>query len=56
MKKFNHPNVLHILGVGLDADNGLPFIVLPYMANGNLKTYLKKKRPKTTVVDKLPEV
>ena len=57
MKNFNHPNVLNILGVGLDADNdGLPFIVLPFMANGNLKMYLQNKRLKITNVDQLPEV
>ena len=56
MKNFNHPNVLHILGVGLDPDNGLPFIVLPFMANGNLQLYLKSKRSKLTNVNQLPEV
>ena len=56
MKNFDHPNVLHILGVGLDPENGLPFIVLPFMANGNLQLYLKNKRSNTTKVDKLPEV
>lgn len=56
MKNFDHPNVLHILGVGLDPDNGLPFIVLPFMANGNLQLYLKSKRSKLTNVNQLPEV
>ena len=56
MKNFDHPNVLHILGVGLDPDNGLPFIVLPFMVNGNLQMYLKSKRTKATNVDQLPEV
>ena len=56
MKNFDHPNVLHILGVGLDPDNGLPFIVLPFMVNGNLQMYLKSKRSKATNVDQLPEV
>ena len=56
MKKFDHPNVLNILGVGLDPDNGLPFIVLPFMTNGNLQMYLKSKRQKITGVDQLPKV
>ena len=56
MTNFDHPNVLHILGVGLDPDNGLPFIVLPFMVNGNLQMYLKSKRTKATNVDQLPEV
>lgn len=56
MKSFDHPNVLHILGVGLDPKNGLPFIVLPFMVNGNLKMYLQCKRSKATKVDQLPKV
>ena len=56
MKNFDHPNVLHILGVGLDPANGLPFIVIPFMINGNLKMYLQNKRVKITNVDQLPEV
>ena len=42
MKKFDHPNVLNILGVGLDAET-LPFILLPFMINRDLKTYLRSK-------------
>ena len=56
MKDFDHPNVLSVLGVGFDADDGLPFVVLPFMENGDLKTYLKSKRQKTATVDYLPEV
>ena len=39
-------NVLTVVGVVLNTDHecGLPFIVLPYMANGDLKGYLKNKR------------
>jgi len=56
MKEFDHPNVLNVLGVGFDSDNGLPFIVLPFMVNGDLKTYLISKRKKNTTVGCLPEV
>ena len=58
MKEFDHPNVLSVLGVSIDTNHegGLPFIVLPFMANGDLKMYLKNKRPNTTGVDQLPEV
>ena len=57
MKKFNHTNVLKILGVGLDADSRLPFILLPYMAGGDLKTYLQSSRQlKHTTVDCFPKV
>ena len=56
MKDFDHPNVLNVLGVGFNMDSGLPFVVLPFMVNGDLKTYLKKKRQNTATVDCLPEV
>ena len=44
MIDFDHPNVLGLLGVCFDTDNGLPLIVLPFMSNGDLKTYLQIKR------------
>ena len=56
MKDFDHPNVLNVLGVGFNTDSGLPFVILPFMVNGDLKTYLKGKRQKTGTVDHLPEV
>ena len=58
MKKFNHPNVLPIIGVclGSDHEKGLPFMVLPFMANGDLKSYLKSHRTKDEVVNQLPQV
>lgn len=56
MKNFDHINVLNILGVGLVANNRLPFILLPFMANGNLKAYLQKKQPSNTFVCQLTEV
>ena len=56
MKDFDHPNVLNALGVGFNIDNRLPFIMLPFMVNGDLKTYLKRKHWKTGTVDYLSEV
>ena len=44
MLDFNHPNVLKLIGVCFDNEEGLPFILLPYMANGDLKTFLRNKR------------
>ena len=35
MKKFHHTNVLNVLGVGLDAESRLPFILLPFMVDGD---------------------
>ena len=39
MKDFNHRHVLSLVGVSVDP-MGVPLIVLPFMANGNLKKYL----------------
>ena len=54
MINFNHPNVLNLIGVSLDMGVS-PYIVMPYMANGSLLTYLKKERPSMTVRDGAPE-
>ncbi len=43
MKHFDHQNVLSLVGVCLDAGPA-PYVVLPFMANGSLLSYLKKER------------
>ena len=45
MENLRHPNVMPLLGVCLDAGNVIS-IVMPFMANGSLLSYLKKQRPK----------
>ena len=40
MKQFNHPNVLSLLGVSVYED--IPCVILPFMSNGDLKTYMRK--------------
>ena len=49
MKHFNYLHVMTLKGVCLDGGPA-PFIVLPYMANGSLLSYLKKERINLTVV------
>ena len=46
MKDFKHRNVLGLVGVsvGVEEDKAVPYIILPFMANGDLKRYLKDKR------------
>jgi len=39
MKDFDHINVLRIVGVSFEAD-GSPMVVLPYMANADLRQYI----------------
>ena len=43
MKDFQHPNVMTLIGVCLDAGPGVS-IVMPFMANGSLLDYLKNER------------
>ena len=43
MHKFDHPNVLKLIGVCLDGGPA-PYIIMPFMANGNLLSYLKRER------------
>ena len=54
MKDFDHRNVLGLVGVYLDDSTGLPLILLPYMSNGDLRTYLRSKcdfRHSSSVLD-----
>lgn len=44
MKSFRHPNILGLLGMCLDSPDMVPSVVLPFMANGNLKNYLQQSR------------
>ncbi|XP_065909293.1 uncharacterized protein [Dysidea avara] len=45
MKGFHHPNVLPLLGVCVDYDDDdVIKIVIPFMAHGDLRTFLKKSR------------
>ena len=48
MKNLKHLHVMTLKGVCLDG-GPVPYIVLPYMANGSLLSYLKKERSNLTV-------
>ena len=50
MQRFQHPNVLNLIGVSVDAGEA-PYIVMPYMANGSLLTHLRKERPHLTIAE-----
>lgn len=43
MLQFDHRHVLALIGVCVDG-GAAPYIVMPYMANGSLYSYLKKFR------------
>ena len=50
MARFNHPNVMRLIGVCIDK-GASPYIVMPYMAYGSLLSYLKKHRVELTLVN-----
>ena len=41
MQDFSHPHVMSLIGVCLDSGVG---VVMPYMANGSILSYLKNER------------
>ena len=43
MKNFHHLHVMTLIGVCLDGGPA-PYLILPYMANGSLLSYVRKKR------------
>ena len=56
MKDFHHSHILGLLGVCFDAPDGNPYIVLPFMANGSVCTYLKEKRTHVLDIESIPKV
>ena len=48
MEGFEHPHVLSIIGVCVDA-GPTPYIIMPFMANGSLLAYIKKEKMKLVV-------
>ncbi len=42
MKDFNHPHVMPLIGVCLDAGPGVS-MVMPHMTNGSVLDYLRKE-------------
>ena len=43
MQNFQHPHVLNIIGVCVDAGPA-PYIIMPFIANGSLLAYIKKEK------------
>ena len=50
MSKFNHPNVMRLVGVCIDAGES-PYIVMPFMIHGSLLSYLRKHRAELTIAN-----
>ena len=57
MKTFHHPNVLPLLGVCIDYDDEDALkIVIPFMANGDLRNFLKTNRVSQNNTQEYPKV
>lgn len=54
MSELHHPNVLGLVGICFE-DN-TPYMLLPYMTNGDLKEFLLSKRVSDEDVTVYPEV
>ena len=50
MKLFDHPNVMTLIGVCVSIGGG-PAIIMPYMENGSLLSYLRKDKKNITTSD-----
>ena len=50
MKDFDHPNIVSLIGVCI-ATGSSPYIVMPFMANGSLLSYLKQQRHRLTIAN-----
>lgn len=48
MAKFNHPNVMKLIGVCID-NGDIPCVVMPFMTHGSLLSYLRKHRADLTI-------
>ena len=53
MSEFNHPHVLRLVGVTIDKEFGLPILVMPFMPNGDLNSYLRRFRYDSDFIDKV---
>ena len=55
-KQFSHPNVLGLIGVSVIMEEAIPLMVLPYMHNGDIRSFVKSKRGNTIELTEFPEV
>ena len=55
-KRFSHPNVLSLIGVSYIKEEALPLMILPFMHNGDVKSFVKSKRKNALEVNGFPEV
>ena len=54
--KLDHPNVLSLIGISINPDDATLHMIMPFMDNGDVKSYLKSKRGDMIEFDHFPEV
>ena len=52
MKDLKHPNVMTLIGICINDDES-PMIILPFMSNGDLLTFIRDEHNQPTVKDLL---
>ena len=53
---FDHPNVLSLIGVSIHPEKSIPLMIMPFMQNGDVKSFVKSKRGGSIEFDCFPEV
>ena len=54
--KLDHPNMLSLIGVSIDTEDGTLHMIMPFMHHGDVKSFLKSKRGDMIEFDHFPEV
>ena len=54
--KLDHPNVLSLIGVSMNTEDGTLHMIIPFMHNGDVKSFVKTKRGNMIDFDHFPKV
>ena len=54
--KFDHPNVVSLIGVCIIPEEAVPLMVMPYMHHGDVRSFIKSKRENNVKVEDFPPV
>ena len=54
--KLDHPNVLCLIGVSINPNDATLHMIMPFMHNGDVKSFLKSKRGNMIEFDHYPKV
>ena len=54
--KLDHPNVLSLIAVSMNTEDGTLHMIMPFMHHGDVKSFLKSKRGDMIEFEDFPEV